>query len=289
MATIKQLLADGEQALADGDSPRLDAEVLLACSVNQPRTWLYTWPEHVPTPNEQHLFLELLRRRREGEPVAYLTGRKEFWNLELKVTPDVLIPRPETELLVETILDKAGNIETATIADLGTGSGAIVLALASEKPAWHLVATDASSKALAVAKENAASLGIENVEFLPGVEGDWIAPLEGKRFTVIVSNPPYIEEADTHLSEGDVRFEPVSALVSGRDGLDAIRDIAGNSPDFIKPGGWLMLEHGYSQGEAVRKILCASGYDEIGTLKDLAGLDRVTVGRIKDKRQKIKG
>lgn len=276
MATIKQLVADGEAALADSDSARLDAELLLALSTQQTRTWLYTHPEHIPTLPEQHLYLELIRRRQQGEPVAYLTGRREFWGLDLKVDHHVLIPRPETELLVETALARLAQKLEASVADLGTGSGAVALALGATKPAWTILATDISADALAIARENAANLGIGNVTFL---QGDWLQPLAGRHFDAIVSNPPYIEAGDSHLAQGDVRFEPPGALVSGADGLDAIRAISAAARDCLQLGGWLMLEHGYNQGEAVRALLAGDGYTDIETLTDLAGHDRVTVGR----------
>ena len=279
MATVKQLLTDGETALAGSDSGRLDAEVLLACSLNRNRTWLYTWPEHIPTLHEQHLYLELLRRRQDGQPVAYLTGRREFWGLLLKITHDVLIPRPETELLIETLLERMVDRNDAIIADLGTGSGAIALALASEKPDWKFVATDASDKALAVAKENAERLELCNIDFRQGVSGEWTTPLAGMLFDAIVSNPPYVEEKDIHLEQGDVLFEPIEALVSGPQGLDDIKKITSQTGPFLHPGGWLMVEHGYNQGEAVRSIFTDSGFTEVETLRDLAGQERVTVGR----------
>jgi len=218
----------------------------------------------------------LIRRRQTGEPVAYLCGRREFWGLSLKVDHNVLIPRPETELLVETVLARLDKKLEATVADLGTGSGAIALALGSEKPAWKIVATDQSEGALEVARENARALNVPNVVFRAG---EWTQALDKTHFDVIVSNPPYIEEGDCHLVEGDVRFEPVSALVSGKDGLEDIRQIAGTCREFLQLGGWLMLEHGYNQGESVRQIMTVEGYTDIETLEDLAGHDRVTLGR----------
>ena len=275
MATIKQLLADGEHALADSESARLDAEILLALAVGQTRSWLYGWPEHIPAMPEQHLFLDLVRRRQEGEPVAYLTGRREFWGLALKVNQHVLIPRPETELLVEKSLEKLKGETKARVADLGTGSGAIAIALASEKPDWEILATDISTEALSVALENATEFKLDNIHFFLG---NWLQTLEGKKFNAIASNPPYIEAGDRHLDEGDVRFEPELALVSGDDGLDAIRRIAKDSISCLVKGGWLLLEHGYDQGERVRKILTENGYSDVETSRDLAGHERVTIG-----------
>jgi release factor glutamine methyltransferase len=276
MATIKQLIADGEAALACSDTARLDAEILLAMALNNTRTWLYTWPDRVPSLPEQHMYLDLLRRRKAGEPVAYLVHRREFWGLDLKIDHHVLIPRPETELLVQAALDALAGNAAARVADLGTGSGAIALALASAQPQWQVIATDISSEALELARDNASRLGITNVTFRPG---EWLAPLAGMTFDAIVSNPPYIAEGDPHLAEGDVRFEPVHALVSADAGLADIRRIVQDSPAHLAPGGCMILEHGFDQGPAVRNIFTAGGFTQVNTYKDLAGHDRVTEGR----------
>ena len=284
MATIRQLIADGEQALAGSDSARLDAEILLAKAINKTRTWLYTWPEHVPALPEQHLYLDMLRRRRAGEPVAYLTHGREFWGLDLKINPCVLIPRPETELLVQSLLATLDGIDTARVADLGTGSGAVALALASERPRWRIVATDSATEALDLARENAARLGIDNVSFMPG---EWLAPLAGMTFDAIVSNPPYVAEGDPHLAQGDVRFEPAHALVSADNGLADIRRIATDSPACLADGGWLMVEHGFDQGPAVREIFDAAGFIDVVTYKDLAGHERITAGQVQGTGYKV--
>jgi len=280
MATIKQLLADGAHALVDSesenDSARLDAEILLALTLQKPRTWLYTWPEHIPSLPEQHMYLDLLRRRQSGEPVAYLTHRREFFGLELKINHHVLVPRPETETLVQCVLDVLADNSAARIADLGTGSGAVALALASQKPQARIVATDASSDALALARENAERLGIDNVTFMAG---DWLVPLSGLTFDLIASNPPYIAEDDPHLSRDGVRFEPKPALVSGKDGLDAIRHLVTESPACLETGGWLMIEHGFDQGEAVRGLFTEVGFIDVVTHRDLGGNERVTIGK----------
>ena len=280
MATIKQLLADGAHALVDSesenDSARLDAEILLALTLQKPRTWLYTWPEHIPSLPEQHMYLDLLRRRQSGEPVAYLTHRREFFGLELKINHHVLVPRPETETLVQCVLDVLADNSAARIADLGTGSGAVALALASQKTQARIVATDASSDALALARENAERLGIDNVTFMAG---DWLAPLSGLTFDLIASNPPYIAEDDPHLSRDGVRFEPKPALVSGKDGLDAIRQLVTESPACLETGGWLMIEHGFDQGEAVRGLFTEVGFIDVVTHRDLGGNERVTIGK----------
>ena len=280
MATIKQLLADGAHALVDSesenDSARLDAEILLALTLQKPRTWLYTWPEHIPSLPEQHMYLDLLRRRQSGEPVAYLTHRREFFGLELKINHHVLVPRPETETLVQCVLDVLADNSAARIADLGTGSGAVALALASQKTQARIVATDASSDALALARENAERLGIDNVTFMAG---DWLVPLSGLTFDLIASNPPYIAEDDPHLSRDGVRFEPKPALVSGKDGLDAIRQLVTESPACLETGGWLMIEHGFDQGEAVRGLFTEVGFIDVVTHRDLGGNERVTIGK----------
>lgn len=276
MTTLKQLIADGEKALTDSDNARLDVELLLAHSISQTRTWLYTWPDHIPSAVERNLYLELLRRRQSGEPIAYLVGKQAFWNLELNITPDVLIPRPETELLVEKTLEKLAGIKQARVVDLGTGSGAIALALANDNPDWEISGSDSSNEALDVARNNAEFLDISNVSFQAG---DWLAPFPESRFHAIVSNPPYIETGDAHLDQGDVRFEPEQALISGADGLEDIRKIAAQSPGQLENRGWLLLEHGYNQGEAARKIFTYNGFREIETYKDLSGHERVTAGQ----------
>jgi len=214
-----------------------------------------------------------VQRRRDGEPVAYITGHRGFWTLDLEVTPATLIPRPETELLVELAL--ARMTPKANVADLGTGSGAIALAMARECPTASVVATDASIDALAVAERNATKHGIRNVRF---AHGDWLAPLAGERFDLIVSNPPYIEADDPHLGQGDLRFEPASALASGADGLDDIRRIVAQARDHLAPGGWLLMEHGWNQGAAVRAVLSAAGYRDVLTVQDLEQRDRVSGG-----------
>ena len=276
MATLKQLIADGAEALADSDSARLDAELLLAVALNKPRTWLYTWPEHIPSLPEQHKYLDLLRRRQDGEPIAYLIHRREFYGLELKINHHVLIPRPETETLVECVLQAATGNAQMRIADLGTGSGAVALALAHTMPQARVVATDISREALTLARENALALGIDNISF---VQGSWLEPLADMTFDIIASNPPYIDAQDPHLSEGDVRFEPVPALVSPENGLADIRQIAETGMPNLAKGGRLFFEHGYAQGEAVRAIFSAYGYGDISTVQDLSGQDRVTMGR----------
>jgi release factor glutamine methyltransferase len=255
---------------------RVDAEWLLAHALGEPRSWLFAHSaDPVPAEHAQR-FAALLARRVAGEPVAYLTGVQGFWTLELEVTPATLVPRPETERLVELALARIPFGVAARIADLGTGSGAIALAIAKERPRACVIATDASSAALAVARRNAARNGIGNLEFR---EGDWLAPLAGKRFDLIASNPPYIAEGDPHLDQGDLRFEPPSALSSGLDGFDAIRTIIGAAPMHLHHGGWLLVEHGWEQGAAVRALLADAGFTDIETARDLEDRDRVTLGR----------
>jgi len=274
-ASIRQLLEDATRQL-HSDSARLDAEVLLACVLGKPRSHLLAWPERVPPVAVRRRFAALLQRRAAGEPVAYLTGVREFWSLPLSVTPDTLIPRPETETLVALALEKIPAGSRARIADLGTGSGAIALAIARERPGCLVTATDASATAVAVACRNARELGIGNIEFLTG---SWCAPLPDALFDLIVSNPPYIPQDDPHLGQGDVRFEPRRALASGPEGLDDLRTIAGCARAHLRNGGWLLLEHGYDQGGSASRLLVEAGYREVRDHADNAGRSRVVEGR----------
>ncbi|WP_419834209.1 peptide chain release factor N(5)-glutamine methyltransferase [Endozoicomonas atrinae] len=282
---IDTSLAEASRMLSASPTPRLDAELLLAHILDKPRSYFFTWPEALLTSEQMDSFFKLIDQRKAGHPVAYLTGQREFWSLQLKVSKATLIPRPDTELLVELALGLALNLEIAPhqntkpktkIADLGTGTGAIALALAKERPDWEVTAIDKSPDALAVASENAVINGIGNTVF---IEGSWCSPLAKSSMDIIVSNPPYIRSNDPHLKEGDVRYEPLSALVSGVDGLDDIRDIAEQSLQSLKPGGWVLLEHGYDQGSPVQTILSQAGFTQIRTETDLAGHDRVTLAR----------
>jgi release factor glutamine methyltransferase len=275
-STVGDLLRLGERELTASDSPRLDAEVLLACARQCSRAALFRDRDETPGMDVTRRFLHWLTERARGVPVAYLVGRREFWSLDLEVTPNTLIPRPETELLVEAVLTLIPEGAPLRIADLGTGCGAIALAIASERPASQVVATDVSETALAAAVRNAARLAIGNVSFRAG---SWMTPLNDERFSVLVSNPPYVEERDPHLQKGDVRFEPADALRSGADGLDAIRHIVAQGTAHLLPGGWLALEHGANQGDSVRNLMRASGYVEIGTRRDLGDRERATLGR----------
>lgn len=277
MPTIEDALSRATARLQPiHDSARLDAEVLLADLLGRERSHLRAWPEGELDPAVAEAFAARVERRAAGEPVAYLVGNREFWSLRLKVNPDTLIPRPETELLVEAALELIPAGAEWPIADLGTGSGAIALAIARERPQCRLVATDRSEAALAVARENAEALGIGNVEFRAG---NWCQALAGERYRLIVSNPPYVVSGDPHLTRGDARFEPRTALQAGPDGLDAIRIIAFQARAHLEPEGWLLLEHGFEQGTAVRKLLERYGYGAVQTREDLAGQPRVSLGR----------
>lgn len=269
-STVATLLARARQRL-----DHADAECLLAHAIGRDRGWLYAHADAEVGSAAEHDFLALCARREAGEPVAYLTGRQGFWTLDLAVSPATLVPRPETELLVQLALDRIALEAPALLADLGTGSGAIALALARERPRARMVATDASATALQVADANARANRIANVEFRLG---DWLAPLAGQRFDLIASNPPYIALGDPHLQQGDLRFEPPSALSSGVDGLDAIRTIVGDAPTHLHPGGWLLLEHGWEQGAAVRALLAAAGFNQVASVHDLEGRERVSLG-----------
>jgi len=253
-----------------------DAALLLAHVLERPRSWLFAHgDEAVPAPDAAR-FAQLAARRAAGEPVAYLLGTRGFWRFDLAVTPDTLIPRPDTELLVELALARIDPQAPSRVADLGTGSGAVALAIAGERPRARVVATDASVGALDVARRNAAALGIGNLEFR---HGDWWAPLAGGRFDLVASNPPYIADGDAHLAQGDLRFEPRTALASGADGLDAIRVIVAGAPAHLVEGGWLLVEHGWEQGAAVRALFEAAGLADVATGRDLEQRDRVTSGR----------
>lgn len=277
--TVRALLAEATVLLRDraGADARAEAEILLAHALGRDRTALWAHPDAAVPVATAARCRALVRRRATGEPVAYLTGRRGFWTLELEVTPAVLIPRPETELLVELTLALLPADQPARVADLGTGSGAIALALASERPRWTVIATDTSSAALAVARGNAVRLGLAGVSFRPGSWAEALTPDE--TFAAIVSNPPYVAAGDPHLTEGDLPFEPRAALAAGPDGLAAIRALIPAALPHLAPGGWLLLEHGAEQGAAVRGLLREAGLEAVQTAPDLAGLDRVSVGR----------
>lgn len=270
MITVKS----ARQSAIDQGLATLDAEVLLARVLDRNRTWLYTWPDKVLTEDQQARFDRWVERRLDGEPVAHILGEREFWSLPVMINNTTLIPRPDTETLVEAVLDRF-NESVHRLVDLGTGTGAIALALASERPRWRILAIDRVSDAVELAKQNADRLGFP----VRVIQGRWCEPLAPASQDILVSNPPYICERDPHLLRGDVRYEPRSALVADEEGLSDIRVIAGQGVEVLSPGGWLFLEHGWEQGEAVRALLEKAGYRQVETLKDLGEQDRVTLGQ----------
>ncbi len=280
---IAQTLQEvAERLQAVSDSARLDAELLLCDVLLRPRSYLYTWPECELSDTEQCTLEDLVARRCAGEPIAHILGKREFWSLELAVNADTLIPRPETERLVEAALERIPETAAWSIADLGTGSGAIAIAIAAERPGCRITAVERSEGALEVARDNAIRLGLGNIEFL---RGNWFSPLTGRCFEMILSNPPYIPESDTHLSRGDVRFEPRTALASGADGLTDIRQLVSGAGRYLRSPGWLLLEHGYDQGKAVTALLHEAGFLDVVDLSDLLGHGRVAIGRCGEVRE----
>lgn len=273
---IQQARAHIMATLASGESPRADADALLCHLLDCRRSYLMTWPEHELDAAQQATLSGWLARRLNGEPIAHLIGEREFWSLPLKVSPATLIPRPDTEVLVEQALARLPGGPCALL-DLGTGTGAIALALKSERPYADVWAVDRMPAAAALARTNSAALGLP----IEVRDGSWFAPLsDAPRFAMIVSNPPYIDGTDPHLHEGDVRFEPRSALVAEEQGLADIRLIVTQAPAHLVPGGWLLLEHGWDQGEAVRQLLLQQGYVQVETVRDYGDNERVTLGRL---------
>lgn len=273
--TIDEALRAATTRLVASPTPRLDAEVLLAHLYAKDRTWLYTWGDRSLTPEQISEFAALVDRRVEGWPVAYLTGRREFWGLALNTSPATLIPRPDTERLVEVALDSAATDE-GDFLDLGTGTGAIALAFASEHRGWRVTGVDLAGEAVELARTNADDLAIANARFL---QSDWFAALAGCRFDIIVSNPPYIDAEDPHLTRNDVRFEPRSALVAAGNGLADLTTLASHAPAYLNAGGWLWMEHGFDQAAAVRDILSGRGFSNVVSRRDLAEHERVTGGQ----------
>lgn len=282
LLTIAQLLLEARRGISAAlDLPdteaRIEAQALLRRAMgNVSRAWLIAHESDVPSPDQAASFAELLHRRLAGEPVAYLLGEREFFGLNFRVTPDVLIPRPDTEILVETALAHIPPDVSCRILDMGTGSGAIAISIANHRPQASMTGIDRSAAALEIARDNASRLGIGNVEFRLS---HWFAALGSEHFDIIVSNPPYIAEQDPHLSQGDLRFEPAQALAAGIDGLDDIREIIRAAPAHLAAGGWLMLEHGYDQADKVAKLLREAGFSQTCSIADLGEVMRVTLGQ----------
>lgn len=279
-ATLDTTLRQGTNLLGaalnlDPRESRLEAQILLCHAMQQPRAYLAAHDRDPILPEQAAAFATLLQRRLHGEPIAYILGEREFYSLNFKVTPAVLIPRPETELLVELALERLPAGRSVRVLDLGTGSGAVAVTLALHRPQAEVVAVDQSATSLEVARENAQQLGTGNLHL---IQSDWYSALDEEKFDLIVSNPPYIAVADPHLTQGDVRFEPPAALASGADGLDDIRAIIRDAASHLKPGGWLLFEHGYDQAVACRELLVQAGFEQVASAADLAGIERVSYG-----------
>jgi release factor glutamine methyltransferase len=277
MSTIKTLLAHATNTLTSySDTPLLDAEVLLGFVLNKPRTHLRAWCDNTLTAQQITSFEGLIKQRQQGTPIAYLTGTREFWSRDFTVTPDVLIPRPDTELLIELSLELIPKNQVVKLIDLGTGSGIIAVTLAAERPDANVTAVDTSLAALAVAKHNAQHHQLTNIEFY---QSDWFANVPKSLFDLVISNPPYIDPDDEHLQQGDVRFEPQSALIADNQGLSDIQIIADKTRSYLTPQGHLLIEHGYNQAPQVQAIFNALAYDKVQFYRDLSGQPRVTHGR----------
>lgn len=277
--TVASCIRMANQLAKVSDSPRLDVEILLAHVLQKDRTFLFAWPETELTVDQEDTFIALFDRRLRGEPVAHIIGQREFWSLPLFVNNTTLIPRPDTELVVETVLNLFASDmhnQPRHVLDLGTGTGAIVLSLAHEKKYWHCVGVDNQPEAVLLAQKNCQHLQLQNVAIK---QSDWFSAVEETDFDVIVSNPPYIAADDPHLQQGDVRFEPLSALVADNQGLRDIENIVQESRNYLRSNGWLLIEHGYQQGQAVRQLFEQSGYVAITTLRDLSDNERVTMGK----------
>ncbi|MGH1485342.1 MAG: peptide chain release factor N(5)-glutamine methyltransferase [Cellvibrionaceae bacterium] len=278
--TISQCLVESTNQLKQqSDTARLDCEVLLSHVLDRTRTYLYTWPEKELTDQQQNLFLTLFERRLLGEPIAHLTGEKEFWSLSLLVNNTTLIPRPETELLVELALSilPEGDSESQHVADLGTGTGAIACAIATERPHWQVWAYEKYPDAFELATSNQKKLALQNLSIQ---QSDWFDQVGERKFHLIVSNPPYIDAADVHLQQGDVRYEPQTALIADDNGLSDIALIIQQASNYLFDGGFLLLEHGYQQAGDVKKLLQKHHFSDVFTTADMAGHPRVTAGRL---------
>ncbi len=279
VGTIRETWVEAQKLISktlalEPDEARLEAQLLLQHSLSVGRAWLISHENDALGGKQGAAFEALLKRRLNGEPIAYMLGKREFYGLEFIVTPDTLIPRPDTETLVETALEKIPTNQTCSVLDLGTGAGVIAIAIAAQRPQAQVTAVDASPAALAVAQTNAQNLNVNNVQF---VLSNWFRALHGQAFDVIVSNPPYIAENDPHLIQGDLRYEPINALAAGKDGLDCIKEIISHTKQYLKPQGWLMLEHGYDQAEKVAALMENAGFKSTSSILDLSGTYRVTV------------
>ena len=266
MTTLAQALKQAIGQLHMHEQARLESEVLLAHTLNKSRAYLHAWPEAELSQDQEALFRHVVQRRAAGQPVAYLTGHREFWSLNFEVTPDTLIPRPETELLVERTLATLAEDKALRVADLGTGSGAIAIALAHERRHWKLLATDRFPRCLQLAQRNARRVRVNNVCF---IQADWSSAFADRSLDAIVSNPPYIADQDTHLLHGDVRFEPAQALTSGSQGLDDVGIVISEASRVLKPAGWILLEHAIDQAEHIHNLLINKGFAHIKTFRDI--------------------
>jgi len=275
MTTVTELLQKAEQSINCSDSARLDAEILFCDVMQFNRSRIYSHPEQIVPDDKSVLFQSLIAQRQQGRPIAHLTGKKEFWSLQLAINEDTLIPRPETELLVETALQLVPDDTTFNILDLGTGSGAIAIAIASERPNCKIVATDINTNALTIAKKNAETHQLKNIQFYLS---NWYQNIPSQEFDLIVSNPPYIKEDDEHLSQGDIRFEPELALVAGTDGMQAINIILENAKQYLASDAYLLIEHGYDQRSLVEEAFLKHDFKQLKTFQDLSGQDRITMG-----------
>ncbi|MFT7234575.1 MAG: release factor glutamine methyltransferase [Methylophagaceae bacterium] len=271
---IGEAIRLGRKSLLQSSSPAIDCQFLLCHLLQCNEAYLHSWPDKKLTDEQHQTYCDYLEKRVNGHPVAHILGQRGFWTLDLKVSSDTLIPRPDTEVLVSAALDRISS--GMLIADLGTGSGAIALALASERVDVNIIAADYSASALLVAKQNVENYQLDHIALW---QGDWLSAVMGCSLDMIVSNPPYIESNDIHIQQGDVRFEPLEALIAGHDGLDDIRVIAEQAQRCLKPNSWLLVEHGYQQAKAVRDIFLLFGLVKIETIRDYGGNDRVTVGK----------
>ena len=278
--TVHTLLENATATLAcSSPSAVLDAQLLLAFTLGKSAAWLRAWPEHEPDDTDRARFATLVARRRAGEPIAYLRGTREFWSMQLRVSPDVLVPRPETEGVVEAALARIPQDARWRVLDLGTGSGAIALAIARERPSCTITATDVSSAALVVARDNAIALQLENVQFRCGA---WYEPVTKERFHLIAANPPYVADDHPRLHDGELSYEPRLAIAGGPDGTRDLRTVIEGAPAQLERGGMIVLEHGYDQRETVSDALVASGFELVQCYADLAGLDRVSAARLSE-------